>query len=245
MNDQKVIQDTFCSTETDRRISRMSTSIQLLFLKLHILKGQKGWTNCHNGAHHIHQRDEIQFLSAFLVINIFKYFSSCSHCIQDLAHRVGWRSTCIRNICKNWKNSCHLKVALWRFAPDFGLLQNSHTGKIYTKQYCIFIESDLSALFTLLALFTGPYHLHWALVVTCKSVIWHNWGTALQGYITSQGWSGWPGILVQDAQDLREDEQDEDGHPDLDPDPDGHPDHWDNKLTLEAQTLHIAKRTRT
>ena len=36
-------------------------------------------------------------------------------------------------------------------------------------------------------------------------------------------------------------------HPDPDPDPnpDDHPDHWDNKLTLEAQTLHIAKRTRT
>ena len=82
-----------------------------------------------------------------MVINIFKYFSSCSHCIQDLAHRVGWRSTCIRNICKNWKNSCHLKVALWRFAPDFGLLQNSHTGKIYTKQYCIFLESDFVSTF--------------------------------------------------------------------------------------------------
>lgn len=36
---------------------------------------------------------------------------------------------------------------MWRFAPDFGLLQNSHTGKIYTKQYCIFIESDFVSTF--------------------------------------------------------------------------------------------------
>ena len=85
-------------------------------------------------------------------------------------------------------------------------------------------------------------------VVTIKGVIWHNWGTALQGYITSQGWSRWPGRPGcprrpresgsggdHDAQDVRQDEEDRAGHPD----------HWDNKLTLEARTLHIANRRTT
>lgn len=73
-------------------------------------------------------------------------------------------------------------------------------------------------------------------------------GTALQGYITSQGWSGWPGRpgcprrptgsgsgSDHDAQGVRQDEEDQGGHPD----------HWDNKLTLEARTLHIANRRTT
>jgi hypothetical protein len=126
----------------------------------------------------------------------------------------------------------------------------THWQKFY---YCMLLESDFVGTFYYFSpLLTGPYHRHWLFrrhergnEQTCNMA---QLGTALQGYITSQGWSRWPGRPGcprrpresgsgddHDAQDVRQDEEDRGGHPD----------HWDNKLTLEARTLHIANRRTT
>lgn len=134
-------------------------------LKLHLLKSLR--LN-KLPQHYKHQRHGTHIIARpvchFHGYYIFKYFSSYSHCIQDLAHRVGWRSTCIRNICKNWKNFVIFcwspKVALWHSASDCGLLhaELAHWQNLY---YCKLLASDFVSTFYLLALLTGPYHKHW------------------------------------------------------------------------------------
>ena len=135
-------------------------------------------------------------------------------------------------------------------SPELDCCCCCRTHKLAKFYYCMLLESDfVGTFYYFLPLFTtGTGFFGATSVVTSKRVIWHNWGTALQGYITSQGWSGWPGRPrcrriprgsgsgdVHDAQGVRQDEEDQGGHPD----------HWDNKLTLEARTLHIANRRTT
>jgi hypothetical protein len=79
------------------------------------LKSKKDWTDCYIGAHWGDNQHILQIISClhFQGYYIFKYSCSCSHCIQSLAHIIGWRSTCIRSICKNWKNSFSSSVDHW------------------------------------------------------------------------------------------------------------------------------------
>lgn len=135
-------------------------------LKLHLLKSLR--LN-QLPQHYKHQRHGTHIIARpvchFHGYYIFKYFSSYSHCIQDLAHRVGWRSTCIRNICKNWKNFVIFcwspKVALWHSASDCGLLLHAELAHWQNLYYCKLLASDFVSTFYLLALLTGPYHKHW------------------------------------------------------------------------------------
>jgi len=99
-----------------------------------------------------------------------------------------------------------------------GVLQNSH--KIYTNACC-----------TSNTTFTSLYH-------QCQFFRWHQWYNGEKGYgtigelhckVTWHHRSG-QGDQDQDAQDVVGDKEDQGC---------GHPGHWDNKLTLEAQTLHI------